>query len=101
MENRSLNSLVSLSEGQLNQYNDEIFMDSLARLDPELWLIKSYLLRYRLNPAIIPTYIEQLARVDQGSGWGKIVTEIREHRAVFCEGTDSRRLDLEISDMLE
>jgi len=76
-------------------------MDSLARLDPELWLIKSYLLRYKLNPAIIPPYIEQLARVDQGSGWGKIVTEVREHRAVFCEGTDSRKLDLEITDMVE
>lgn len=81
---------------EFDESNKKLFLDSLAALDPDLWLIRTYLDRYKVNPALIPVYIEHLSKIHDGSGWGKIVTEIRDHKVIFCEGTDSRLLDLEI-----
>lgn len=89
-------SLVTISEEDFEVNNDVLFMKSLATLDPDLALIKRKLIDCRVNPALIPVYIEQLSKIDE-HGWGKVVTEVREHRVVFCDGTVSRRLDLEIS----
>lgn len=80
----------------LSEFDRGVLMKSLAALDPDLWLIRSYLDRYDVNPAILLTYIEHLGRINEGSGWGKINTDIRDHKVAFCEGTDSRLLDLEI-----
>lgn len=101
MANRKIshNSLVSISYEQIEKENDELFMDSLAKLDPDLWLIKSYLVSNGINPAIIPPIIDQLARLEEGSGWGTVTLVIREHRVVKCQGMDDRLVNLAVGDI--
>ena len=89
-------SLVTITETEFEQSNDELYMRSLALLDPELWRIKTYLIHTRINPVIIPSIIEQLARVARGSGYGKVTIEIRERKAIKCEGLDSKLLNLDL-----
>jgi len=99
MSRRTFNSLVSVTTDiDLEDSNNQLFMQSLATLDPSLWRIKSYLLQYKINAEILPAIIEQLWRVDSGSGYGKVTIEIKEHRAVRCEGTDSKLLNLDLSE---
>ena len=93
-------SLVTITETEFERSNSELFMRALATIDPELWRIKSYLLSTHINPVIIPAIIEQMARVDQGSGYGQVRIEIKEHRAVRCEGLDSKLLNLNLVDTL-
>jgi len=88
-----MNSLVTVKE----QTNDELFMESLKSLDPNLWLIKTFLLKHKVNPLILPSVIEAVSRVDGGSGWGSVTVEIRDHRAIKCRGIDDKLLELEIS----
>jgi hypothetical protein len=99
MANRKMNSLpslVSVTEADFDAFNSEVFLDMLSRVDPTLWIIKTYLMEYGVNSALIPAVVEQLARVDQGSGWGKVIIEIREHKAIRCQGIDDRLLNLDL-----
>lgn len=52
-----------------------IFLDSLANIDPKLWVIKQYLVKFNINPDIIPLLIENLAKVNE-IGYGKVTTEV-------------------------
>lgn len=90
-----MNSLPSVDEITIEFENTKLFMTNLAEVDPGLWRIKQYLMQYDVNPELLPIYIEHLGRINE-SGYGKIITEIRDHRVIFCEGVDSRLLNLEI-----
>lgn len=77
--------------------NNELYLKTIATLDPELYLIKSKLATTGVNPAIIPAIIEALDQVNRGSGWGKVEVEIRDHKAIKCRGIDDRLLELELT----
>jgi len=90
----TLTSVVSISEFELE--NNEFFMDNLAILDPELWRVKSHLLDTGVNPDVLPSIIRALSKIDGGSGWGRVIIEVREHRVIKCDGVESNLVDLEI-----
>lgn len=87
----SLTSIASVSLKEVNK-----FAEMLAALDPELWLIKNYLVRTNINSAIIPPIIDQLARINDGSGWGEVRITIRENKVIKVIGQDDKLLDLQI-----
>ena len=89
-------SLVSISDAEFEEQNQKLFMDSLSKLDPDLWLIKNYLVRNKINPALLPPVIDQLSRIAKGSGYGEVRIVIKEQRVYKCIGQDDRLLDLEI-----
>lgn len=94
MENREKNSLTSLTD---EQYNEALFLDSLAKIDPMLWRIKIKLAQLNINPEIIPPVIEAIYQIHAGSGWGKVEIEIRDHKAIKCRGIDDRLLELDLT----
>ncbi len=85
-----------MEDRQIN--NEEVFMKSLAEIDPELWRIKKKLLEYEINPALFPTIIEAFGQILQGSGWGKVEIEIRDYKAIKCRGIDERLVEVMIKD---
>ena len=91
------NSLVSVSRRDMERENEDILMDSLAKLDPVLFRIRRTLIDNSINGELIPPIIEAMAQVDAGSGWGKVEIEIRDHKAVKCRGIDDRLLELELT----
>jgi hypothetical protein len=70
--------------------NEEIFMDQLQLIDPELYNIKIALLTTDVNPDIIPAVIRTIGNLTLGTGYGKIqifmqarvVTQIKPEESV-------------------
>ncbi len=88
----------TVTEIQFEKSNEELFMKSLALIDPLLWRIKKYLVETHINPEIIPAVIEQLAMVGNGSGYGDVTIYVKDRKAIKVEGTDSKLLNLSLSE---
>jgi hypothetical protein len=87
------NATISFDEA-----NRDMFLNALASLDPDLWMIKSYLDRYNINPQAIFIYIEHLARISESpTGKGKITTEMEHGMVMTCNLSDSRDVDKPIT----
>jgi len=93
-----MNSTPSIYIEDLDEFNNTIFMDSLAKIDPELWRIKTYLTTLKINPAILPPLIEQISKIGEGSGWGEVVLKIQKRRVIRCLGVDDKLLNLDLED---
>lgn len=66
--------------------NTAAYMVLLETLDPELHMIKTFLLRYGVNGSVLPFVIETMSRVNQGTGWGTVEIEMRNHQAIRVRG---------------
>lgn len=71
-------------------------MDVLAKVDPDLALIKNYLLYSHINPKILPVVIDQLNLIAKGSGFGSVIIEVMNNKITYCRGIDDRKVELEI-----
>lgn len=91
-------STVTITQVVFDDNNTKMFLDALESLDPGLFLVKRYLDQTGVNPGLLPSYIMHLAKIDGGSGYGRIVTEIKDHKVTLCSGTDSVLLELDIKD---
>jgi hypothetical protein len=80
---------------EFESINTSMFLESLETIDPGLALIKAYLDRFNVSPYLIPVYIEFLGRINE-NGFGDIITKIRDHRVVSCEGLDTRSINIDI-----
>jgi hypothetical protein len=65
--------------------NNQLFLQKLEQIDPNLFVIRQLLAQTKVNPAILPFLIRSLYNLSIGSGYGKIeiymsagrVTQIR------------------------
>lgn len=65
-------------EEELKASNEKLFMEMLAHLDPDLWLIKQTLILTKLNPAVIPRIVRGIFNIAVGTGWGVVKIEMRD-----------------------
>lgn len=77
--------------------NDQIFMEALKKFDPELSMIKLYLMHTRINPQILPVVLDQLSMIDRGSGFGSVIINIFDRKVVSIRGTDDRAVDFNVT----
>lgn len=77
------------------EVNNQAFMDALSRIDPDLALIKSYLIYTKVNPKIIPIVLDHIKMINDGSKHGSVTIEIIDGRLAFCKGIDNRLVDEE------
>ena len=63
---------------QIENNNQEQFLEMLAKMDPELYLIKIALLETKINPVIIPRIIRVLGNMNIGTGYGEITILMKE-----------------------
>lgn len=74
----------------IDKNNNEKYLQLLAQIDPELYLIKIALVETGLNPMILPKIIRSISNLVIGSGYGKIqifmqakvVTQVKGEEAV-------------------
>lgn len=64
--------------------NDAIFMDALKKIDPELMLVKTYLMHTGLSAGVLPPIIEELSQLTKDRD-GKLEIEVRDGKVIFCK----------------
>ena len=61
---------------KIEQNNQEQYWKLLAKLDPDLYMIKLALEETKINPVIIPRFIRSLANLLYGTGHGRVSTYV-------------------------
>ena len=87
-----MNSLPTIVEHDfIEQANKEQLWDVVAKLDPELFLIKVALEETKVNALIIPRFIRALSNLAYGTGYGCVRTFISNNKVtqIKAEETDS------------
>lgn len=75
--------------------NETLYMQS-EQSEVVMDIIKHSLITNNINPILLPPIIEALSKVNNGSGWGKVEVEIRNHQAWMCRGIDDRLLEINL-----
>lgn len=88
-----MKSLPSISIEDLEAQNDKMFMESLSKLDPNLFRIKERLIYHRINPELILPIIDKIHHVNSDTGYGTITIRIKNHKMTSCE---TQRVDLSL-----
>lgn len=79
---------------KLQVESEEHFMEILATLAPELYLIQQSLLTTNLNPMIIPRIIRSIANIGYGTKFGDIVIKVENGRVKYINGVESDLINL-------
>ena len=96
MEDRRMNSGATI-----DMVNAKKFREVIAKLDPELYLIKVALDETGLNPRILPRFIRALSNLAYGTGYGKVQVFMQQHIVTAIMPEESDRLDLPALDKVE
>lgn len=86
-----MTSLPSISEEKFQEENENLFMKSLASLDPELYIIRRSLIDTQVNPSVVPLLLRALSNVEKGGGWGKVIVEVRNGVVERCASESTLR----------
>jgi hypothetical protein len=62
--------------------NDAIFMETLAKIDPDLWEIKRVLMGNKLNMQVLKSIIENIIYVSKQTGHGQVITSIAKNKVM-------------------
>lgn len=69
--------------------NEQQFLDYIAKLDPELYLIKLALVETGVNPMILPKIIRAISNLMLGSGFGEVQIVMRSKIIAQIRGAES------------
>jgi hypothetical protein len=86
---------------QIEENNQEQFLNMLAELDPELYLIKIALLQTQVNPTIIPRIIRVLGNMNIGTGYGEITILMKERIITQVKANESDVLNMPVDKQTE
>jgi hypothetical protein len=86
---------------QIEENNQEQFLNMLAELDPELYLIKIALLQTQVNPVIIPRIIRVLGNMNIGTGYGEITILMKERIITQVKANESDVLNMPVDKQTE
>ena len=90
-----MNSLPTIIEHKhIEQTNEQQLWEVVAKLDPELFLIKVALEETKVNPLIIPRYIRALANLSYGSGFGVVQTYISNNKLTQIKTAETDKVDM-------
>ena len=90
-----MNSLPTIVEHKhIEQTNEQQLWEVVAKLDPELFLIKVALEETKVNPLIIPRYIRALANLSYGSGFGVVQTYISNNKLTQIKTAETDKVDM-------
>lgn len=81
---------------QIEENNQEQYLNMLAELDPELYLIKIALLQTQVNPTIIPRIIRVLGNMNIGTGYGEITILMKERIITQVKANESDVLNMPV-----
>ena len=81
---------------QIENNNQEQFLEMLAKMDPELYLIKIALLETKINPVIIPRIIRVLGNMNIGTGYGEITILMEERVVTQVKANESDVLNIPV-----
>lgn len=73
--------------------NEQLFMEMLAHLDPDLWVIKQALILTKINPAILPRIIRGMFNLAVGTGWGTVRIEMKDKMVTRILPEESDEID--------
>ena len=86
---------------QIEENNQEQFLNMLAQIDPELYLIKIALLQTQVNPVIIPRIIRVLGNMNIGTGYGEITILMKERIITQVKANESDVLNMPVDKQTE
>lgn len=85
-----------MEDRQMNINNDQIFLQMLAEMDPQLYRIKAKLLQRNINSDFIPAIIDQISNVYRSTGQGKVEIIINQGKIEFVIGQSNLKVDMSI-----
>jgi len=75
------------------QNNEQKYLETLSKADPELYLIKMALIETGLNPMILPKIIRSISNLIIGSGYGKVQIFMQARTITQIKGEESVQVD--------
>lgn len=73
--------------------NNDIYLDVIRQVDPELLLIKIALEESRVNPALLPAIIRSIGNMELGTGFGKISIFMQQGMITQIQGEEWIKVD--------
>lgn len=82
------------------EVNDQLFLDMLKRVDPQLYMIKMALDETGVNADILPRIIRSLGNLNIGTGYGVIEILVRSRTVTQIKANESDVLNMSIDKQL-
>lgn len=73
--------------------NEWVFMETLKRLRPDLWMIADLLKDTNTNYLILVHVLRHLYNIASGSKFGTVTVDVQNGIATFVKGEESNRLN--------
>lgn len=74
---------------KVKQNNEQQFLQTLSKLDPELYLVKVALIETGVNPMLLPKIIRAISNLILGSGFGEVQIIMRSKVIAQIRGAES------------
>lgn len=80
----------------IEQVNNQNYLELLKKFDPSLYLIKIALNETRVDPGLVIPWIRAISNIAIGTGYGQVLTNIRDGAVVQIEGVESTQMRIKI-----
>jgi hypothetical protein len=76
--------------------NEELTMELLAKVAPDISLLISYIAHFKIKPDFLTDVINQVYKIAVGTGSGKVSIVIEDSRIRSVHGVENRIVDKDV-----